>query len=85
MSTAAVLLTFGLACAVPGGWIAFNVRGSAASLERWGDSNAELRMHARGDFSPVQRRMSARLHRLLGTVIALCGCVLILGGLLELA
>lgn len=85
MSTAVVLLTLGLACAVPGGWIALNVRGSAASLERWADSNAELRMHARGDLGPVQRRISARLYRLLGTVIGLCGCVFVLGGLLELA
>ncbi|WP_405921155.1 hypothetical protein [Streptomyces sp. NBC_00122] len=85
MSTAFGLLALGLAAAVPGGWIAVNVRGSAASLERWGDSNAELRMHARGDLGPVERRMSARLHRLLGAVVALCGCVLILGGLLELA
>ncbi|ATZ25210.1 hypothetical protein SLAV_16800 [Streptomyces lavendulae subsp. lavendulae] len=28
--------------------------------------------------------MSARLFRLFGTVIGLCGCVLVLGGLAEL-
>lgn len=60
------------------------MRGSAASLERWGDSNAELRMHARGDLGPAQRRMSARLYRLAGAVVGLCGFVLVLGGLLEL-
>ncbi|MEU6758075.1 hypothetical protein [Streptomyces sp. NPDC046685] len=85
MSTAAVLLTMGLTCALSGGWVALNVRGSAASLERWADSNAELRMHARGELGPAQRRLSARLYRLAGTVIALCGCVFVLGGLLEAA
>ncbi|MEU4732902.1 hypothetical protein [Streptomyces sp. NPDC023588] len=55
------------------------------ALERWADSNAELRMHARGDLGPVQRRLSARLYRLAGPLIALCGCVLVLGGLLESA
>ncbi|MEU9237422.1 hypothetical protein [Streptomyces subrutilus] len=85
MSTALVLLTLGLACAVAGGWVALNVRGSAASLERWADGNAQLRMHARGDLGPVERRLSARLYRALGTLIALCGCVCVLGGLLELA
>ncbi|OEJ31028.1 hypothetical protein [Streptomyces subrutilus] len=85
MSTAIVLLTLGLAGAVPGGWVALNVRGSAASLERWADGNAQLRMHARGDLGPVERRLSARLYRVLGTVMALGGCVIILGGLLELA
>lgn len=84
MDVAVFLLTLGLAAAVPGGWVALNVRGAAASLERWSDSNAELRMHARGDLGPVERRMSARLFRLFGTVIGLCGCVLVLGGLLEL-
>lgn len=85
MSTAIVLLALGLACTVAGGGIALNVRSSADSLERWADRNAELRMHARGDLGPVQRRLSARLYRLLGTVIALGGSVFVLGGLLELA
>lgn len=68
-----VFLTMGLAGALLGGWIALNVRGSAASPERRSDANAELRMHAQGDLGPAQRRMSARLIRLFGAVIGLSG------------
>ncbi|MFD3695210.1 hypothetical protein ACFWUZ_03485 [Streptomyces sp. NPDC058646] len=78
------LLTLGLAGAVPGGWLALNVRGSAASLARWGNRNAEMRMQARGELGPPQRQLSAGLYRFLGTAMALAGSVLALAGLAAL-
>lgn len=83
MSTALVLLTVGLTLFAAGSWVALNIRGAAASLERRAAANAELSMHARGDLGPARRVASAGFYRLVGTVIALCGTVFTLGGLLE--
>ncbi|MFG2874001.1 hypothetical protein ACGFYU_03190 [Streptomyces sp. NPDC048337] len=78
------LLALGLASAIPGGWIALNVRGSAASLERRASANAELRMHARGSLGPPPRVASAGVFRFLATAVGLAGSVLTLAGLAEL-
>ncbi|MFF4370761.1 hypothetical protein [Streptomyces sp. NPDC001594] len=85
MSLAFALLTAGPACVVAGGAVALNVRGAAGALERWAAANAELAMHSRGDLGPPKRVMSAVVYRYIGAVIALCGLVLTLGGLLEAA
>ncbi|MFF4424978.1 hypothetical protein ACFY04_30115 [Streptomyces sp. NPDC001549] len=79
------LLAFGLTALVGGGWVALNLRGSAASLERRAAANAELRMQAQGNLGPAPMHVSRGLYRTLGAVIALAGSVLALGGLLELA
>lgn len=83
MSTALVLLTTGLALFVAGSWVALNIRGAAAVLERPAAAKAELAMHARGDLGPPRRVAYAGFCRFIGTVTALCGIVLTLGGLLE--
>ncbi|MGW7441554.1 hypothetical protein [Streptomyces sp. NPDC054849] len=83
MSTALVLLTVGLPLYAAGTWVALNIRGAAASLERRAAANAELSMHARGDLGPARRVASAGFYRFVGTVIALCGTVFTLVGLLE--
>ncbi|WP_328786148.1 hypothetical protein [Streptomyces sp. NBC_00273] len=83
MSTALVLLIVGLTLFAAGSWVALNIRGAAASLERRAAANAELAMHARGDLGPPRRVASAGSYRLVGTLIALCGIVFTLGGLLE--
>ncbi|MFF4449001.1 hypothetical protein [Streptomyces sp. NPDC001502] len=85
MSIGAFLLTFGLTALAGGGWVALNLRGSAASLERRAAADAELRMQAQGRLGPAPLHMSRGLYRTLGTVIALAGSVLAPGGLLELA
>ncbi|WP_404961215.1 hypothetical protein [Streptomyces sp. 147326] len=85
MSTAVVLLTVGPALIVAGSWVALNICGAAAALERRSAANAELRMHARGDLGPAPRVAAAVFYRYLGSVNALCGVLLTLGGLLELA
>ncbi|MFE9933903.1 hypothetical protein [Streptomyces sp. NPDC005533] len=85
MNVAVVLLTLGPLLIAAGGWVALNVRGAAAALERWAAANAELRMHARGDLGPAPRVASAVFYRYLGSVNALCGVLLTLGGLVELA
>ncbi|MFE6838025.1 hypothetical protein ACFVFI_24750 [Streptomyces sp. NPDC057705] len=85
MSLAVVLLTVGPTAIVAGGGVALNIGGAAAALERWAAANAELAMHARGDLGPARRVASAVFYRFLGSVIALCGVVFSLGGLLELA
>ncbi|MFJ3907012.1 hypothetical protein EDE04_2968 [Streptomyces sp. 2132.2] len=84
MSLAVVLLTVGSVCFAAGGAVALNVRGSATALERWGESNAELARHARGDLGPAARVASARFYQYLATVIALGGVVFALCGLAEL-
>ncbi|MEV4193334.1 hypothetical protein [Streptomyces toxytricini] len=73
----------GLTLFTAGSWVALNIRGVAASLERRAAANAERVMHARGDLGPPRRVASASFYRFLGTVIALCGSVFTLGGLLE--
>ncbi|MFG2233158.1 hypothetical protein ACGFNX_24635 [Streptomyces sp. NPDC048723] len=42
-----------------GSWVALNIRGAAASLERRAAANAELAMHPRGDLGPPRRVASA--------------------------
>ncbi|MFB6824834.1 hypothetical protein ACFCXA_25015 [Streptomyces virginiae] len=73
----------GLALFVAGSWVALNIRGAAAVLERRAAADAELAMHARGDLGPPRRVAYAGFYRFIGTVTALCGIVLTLGGLLE--
>ncbi|MFJ6054274.1 hypothetical protein [Streptomyces sp. NPDC092307] len=85
MGSAAVLLTVGPAASLAGGWVALDIRGAARALEHRAASDAELMAHARGDLGPARRVASAALYRFAGTVIALCGIVLPLSGLLELA
>ncbi|MEU8501567.1 hypothetical protein AB0C86_33310 [Streptomyces lavendulae] len=85
MSLAVVLLTAGPVCLVLGGAVALNIRGSALALEGWAAANQERIMHARGDLGSPDRVMSAQVYRYLATAIAICGLVLTLGGLLELA
>ncbi|MEU9085020.1 hypothetical protein, partial [Streptomyces sp. NPDC048357] len=86
MSLAVVLLTVGPTLIVAGGSLALNIRGAATALERWSAANnAELRMHARGDLGPAPQVAAAVFYRYLGSVNALCGVLLPLGGLLELA
>ncbi|GAA2653071.1 MULTISPECIES: hypothetical protein [Streptomyces] len=85
MGGAIVLLTVGPAVLLAGSWVALNIRGSAGALERRAAAAAELAMHARGDLGPARRVASAAFYRFAGSVLALCGIVLTLGGLLELA
>ncbi|WP_327412743.1 hypothetical protein [Streptomyces sp. NBC_01233] len=85
MSLAVVLLTAGPTAIVAGSWVALNIRGAAAALERRAAATTELAMHARGDLGPAPRVASAQFYRYVGSVIALCGVVFTLGGLLELA
>ncbi|MFI8280968.1 hypothetical protein ACIGBH_40090 [Streptomyces sp. NPDC085929] len=85
MSLAAVLLTAGPICIVAGGTIALNIRGSAQTLARRAADNRQRAMHARGDLGPAPLVASAGVYRYLATATALCGLVLTLGGLLEIA
>ncbi|MFJ8214901.1 hypothetical protein [Streptomyces sp. NPDC096033] len=85
MSLAFFLLAFGGISLVAGGALALNVRGAADAMERYAAANAELAMHSRGELGPPKRVMSKQVYRFLGTVVALAGLVLTLGGLLELA
>ncbi|MFD8634103.1 hypothetical protein [Streptomyces sp. NPDC059533] len=81
---AVVLLTAGPITLVGGGRLALNVRGSATSLARRAEANAELRRHSRGDLGSAPQRASAGLFRAGGAVLVLCGAVLTLGGVIEL-
>ncbi|MER6393810.1 hypothetical protein ABT236_35830 [Streptomyces sp. NPDC001523] len=78
------LLAFGLFSAISGGWVALNVRGSATALDRWAETNAELRRHAQGDLGPATRSTSPAIFRYFGTGIGLSGTVLALIGLAML-
>ncbi|MFJ9080269.1 hypothetical protein ACIRO3_34280 [Streptomyces sp. NPDC102278] len=81
MDIGLLLLVLGLVGSVLGGWVALNVRGSATTLERWGETNAELRRHARGDLGPATRSGSVALYPYIGTAVGLGGTVLTLAGL----
>ncbi|MGW9373411.1 hypothetical protein ACWGVR_25720 [Streptomyces xanthophaeus] len=85
MSPAAVFLTVGAACYLVGGTVALNIRGTAVSLARRAARNAELSRHARGDLGAPGQVMSATVYRYLGAMVALCGVVFTLVGLVELA
>ncbi|MFD9338526.1 hypothetical protein ACFWBF_29625 [Streptomyces sp. NPDC060028] len=84
MSVGVFLLAFGLPLAVSGAWVSLNIRGSAASLERWAATNAELRMQAQGNLGPARTYMSAAVFRVFGSVIGAASAVLALAGLAEL-
>ncbi|MFE2163870.1 hypothetical protein ACFXB3_02115 [Streptomyces sp. NPDC059447] len=84
MNLATVLLTTGSVALVGGGRLALDIRGSASALARRAEANAELRRHARGDLGPAPQAASAGLFRSGGAVMALCGAVLTLGGVIEL-
>ncbi|GAA0327323.1 hypothetical protein GCM10010302_77920 [Streptomyces polychromogenes] len=85
MNPATLLLTLGGISLVAGATFALNVRGAADAMERYAAANAELAMHSRGELGPPKRVMSKQVYRYMGTVVALGGLVLTLGGLLELA
>ncbi|MET8296433.1 MULTISPECIES: hypothetical protein [unclassified Streptomyces] len=85
MSLAVGLLTTGTTFLAVGGTVACNVRGSAKALARRAAAQAELARYSRGDLGAPQRIMSTTVYRYMGSVVALGGLVLILGGLLELA
>ncbi|WP_328786136.1 hypothetical protein [Streptomyces sp. NBC_00273] len=59
-----------------GSWVALNIRGAAASLERQAAAHAELAMPARGELGSPRRVASAGFYRFMGALIALCGIVL---------
>ncbi|MEU9304203.1 hypothetical protein [Streptomyces sp. NPDC048269] len=81
---ATVLLTAGPTALVGGGWVALDIRGSAARLARRAEADAELRRHSQGDLGPATRTITAGLYRYMATFMALGGVVLTLVGLLEL-
>ncbi|MFG2983967.1 hypothetical protein ACGFYQ_22390 [Streptomyces sp. NPDC048258] len=81
---ATVLLTAGPTALVGGGWVALDIRGSAAWPARRGEADAELRRHSQGDLGPATRTVSAGVIRHLATFMALGGVAFTLGGLLEL-
>ncbi|MFJ6795532.1 hypothetical protein [Streptomyces sp. NPDC091268] len=84
MSVGAFLLAIGLPFAIGGGWLALNVRGAAASLERWSAANAALRMQAQGDLGPARTYMSAGVCRAFGAVIGAASTLMVLVALVEL-
>ncbi|MER5807261.1 hypothetical protein ABT143_03530 [Streptomyces sp. NPDC002033] len=75
------LLLFGLAGAVSGGWFALNIRGAAAAYEAYSAKNAELRAHAAGRLDVPPNIWTAKVARILGTVVGLCGAVLVLASI----
>ncbi|MEU3914809.1 hypothetical protein [Streptomyces sp. NPDC029721] len=84
MNAATFLLTFGGVSLVAGATFALNILGAADAMERYAAANAELAMHSLGELGPPKRVTSKQVYRFLGTVVALAGLVLTLGGLLEL-
>ncbi|MEU9719531.1 hypothetical protein [Streptomyces sp. NPDC047976] len=85
MSLAFFLLTLGTISLVAGSALAFNIRDAAGAAARYAAANAERAMHARGDLGAPKRVLSKHVYRYLGSVMALGGLVLTLGGFLELA
>ncbi|MFJ8013538.1 hypothetical protein [Streptomyces sp. NPDC096339] len=81
---ATVLLSAGPIALVGGGWVMLNIRGSAASLARRSEANAELRRHSQGNLGPAPQVVTAGVWRYLAAFLALAGVVSTLGGLLEL-
>lgn len=73
-----LLLVLGVTATLAGGWVAFDVRGAAGSLERWQERNHELRARATGSFAPPDRWITATGYRLMGALVSLCGLVLLL-------
>lgn len=78
------LLLLGLAAVVPGGWLALDVRGASAALERYQARNHELRTAAVGDFTPPTKWVTAVGWRFVGGAVCAGGLVLMLIGLTEL-
>ncbi|MFI5621313.1 hypothetical protein [Streptomyces sp. NPDC051567] len=84
MSTGIVLIAFGLVSVVGGGPFALNLRGAATSLKHRAEAREELRRQARGLLGPAPSLVSTLLFRILGSVVAVCGGLLILAGTAEL-
>jgi hypothetical protein len=75
------LFVFSLSAAVAGGWLALDVRGSAAAFEAYSARNAELRAHAAGRLDVPVNVWTARVARVLGTILGVFGALLALASL----
>ncbi|MGW7609381.1 hypothetical protein ACWGKW_19320 [Streptomyces sp. NPDC054766] len=78
------LMLFGLAAAVSGGRVAFNVRGAATAMEASQQRGHDLRAATTGDFAPPVKWITAFGFRAVGAVVGLCGIVPALAGVAEL-
>lgn len=72
------LLVFGLSGAVAGGWFALDIRGSAAAYEAYSARNSELRAQAAGRLDAPPNVWTAKVARVLGTIVGVAGVLLAL-------
>jgi hypothetical protein len=84
MPVSVFLLLLGLPAVVAGGWVALDIRGASAAMERHQARNHALRTAAVGDFTPPTRWITAVGFRVVGGAVCLGGLILALAGLLEL-